>query len=105
MAENVTNPPSTPILLSSAYTPGDGVLHTSAAAPIADNFRVLIGTTLFTVTGGAGTTTWTATAVEGTTDLPYPSGTVITFSYTAGAVNQIRKDLSGGGVYASLPSS
>jgi hypothetical protein len=70
---------------------GETTLHTEAAAPPAlrasGQFRIIIGSEIMLVTGGASGTSWTVTRkIEESTEAAHPSGSSIYNVLTAGAL-------------------
>lgn len=92
--------------LSGTCTIGATSLSVSAAAPLASGFKIMVGLEIMLVTAGGTTTTWTVTrAQESTTAVEHATGSVVRFILTAGAIDQLRTDMSGYGTYANLPSA
>lgn len=81
-------------------------LPVSTPASVDSGFRILIGLELLLVTAGGTSTTWTVTrGIEGTTATSHSASDVINVILSAGSLDQIRKDISVFGSYASLPTS
>jgi hypothetical protein len=80
--------------LSAEATEGASTIKTNAAAPAAlqaaGQFRILAGSEIMLVTGGASTTTWTVTrGVEGSAKAAHASGTQLFHFLTAEALRNI----------------
>jgi hypothetical protein len=82
------------------------VVASAASFPASANYRIIIGSEIMLVTAGAGTTTWTVTrGAESTTPTAHSSGAAVTHVLTAASLLALPPRFSVTDTVASKPSA
>jgi hypothetical protein len=93
--EQFSNNPQTTLAgaISSTSRPVTFSVASAVGFPVSAQYRILIDAEILLVTAGAGTTSWTATTVEGTAAATHADSAQVRHILTAGALDAfVRKD-------------
>lgn len=105
--ESFANNASTTLSAAITDTTGTSISVTSASGfPSSGNYRIVIDSEYFVVTGGQGTTTWTVTrGAESSTAATHSNSAAVTQVLTNGGLLQARSDLYLLDTFANRPSA